>query len=235
MLELKRPIKEIFDFLAQNYFDPKKGHCNWGHDGEHLKRMLAMRKALWPAIVADEKRLSGLELIVNLAIVFHDLDRSKEFRGRTDEAKTRRRTFGRKLMTDHGIPSYIIDEVFRALDGKSLPKGNKHKPTLSRIVDDLDKADMGAIGVYRMAAVACERNYGVFARARDFDPDAPAIDGDENLDSFAADICFCLEWWSKPKFAIETPAIRTAVEHRFKFMREFLTQLKREHEELGLI
>ena len=75
----------------------------------------------------------------------------------------------------------------------------------------------------------------MFARARDFDPDAPAIEGDDNLDSYAADICFCLEWRNKPKFAIATPAIRRAVEHRFDFMEASLAQLKREHEELGLI
>ncbi len=235
MFELESPVKEIFDFLVPNYFDPRNGHCNWGHDGEHLKRVLAARKTYWPAIIKDEPDLAGNELVVDLALVLHDLDRSRDLRGRTDEAKARREDLARSLMNQHGVADDVIEQVFAVLDKKFLKTGDPEKPALSRIVDDLDKADMGATGIYRMAAVACDRNYGIFARARDFDPHAPAIEGDENLDSFAADICFCLEWYTNPKFLIDTPAIFVAVRDRFAFMRDFLSQLEREHKKLGLI
>ncbi len=234
MISLESPIKEIFNYLAIEVYDPKRGQINWGHDDKHILRMLAARRAYWADIVKDEPGLVGVELLLDLAILFHDLNRLKNLRGHGEADEKRRKNYATKLMKRFDITPSLSKRVNEIVAAQHLPDNPNEEPVL-RLLRDLDKADMGAIGIYRMAATACDRGYGVFARARDFDPDVPAIEGDENLDSFAADICFCLEWFEKQEFAIRSNAIRQRVAHRFEFMRKFLEQLKIEHKELNLI
>ena len=179
--------------------------------------MLASRQMWWRAIVETEPEIATKAEVLDLAILFHDLNRSKEFRGKGAEADVRRADFARAIMLQFGIELEVAEEAIKTITG-TFQQDDENETSLVRLLRDFDKSDMGAVGIYRMAAVACDRNYGIFARARDFDPDAPAIEGDDNLDSFAADICFCLEWWTKPKFAIRTPAIRRIAEPRFRFM-----------------
>lgn len=234
-MDLGSPVQEIFDEIVPKYFDPHKGHCDWGHEGEHLRRMLAMRRAWWDDIVADEPNAAGLALPLDLAILFHDLDRSKELAGHDDEKVQLRCEAAWMLMSKHGVDETTAAKVFLAMEKKGLRTGHAERTILARLLSDFDKADMGAVGIYRMAAVASARGYGIFVRAEDFNLESPAIEGDENLDSFAADIKFCLEWWTNPKFAIETSAIRRRAEHKFRFMLSFLAQLQTEHAELGFL
>lgn len=223
--------------LRQNVYS--RENTNNGHDYEHIERMLAMRQAFWPAIVRDEPAAIEYEIVLDLAIVFHDLNRSALLRGRGSEADFKRAQFAKNLMRNHRVSEIVAGSAILAI-AMTFKKDYSAEPIDVRLLRDLDKADMGAIGIYRMAAVADSRKYGVFARPEDFDLGAPAIKGDENLDSFCADIKFCHRWWLKNEaegddWEIRTPAIRARVNHRFQFMKNFLKQIESEMREIELV
>lgn len=231
-------VWDIFNGLKQDVY--RRDFTNNGHDYEHIERMLAMRQMFWPAIIKDEPQIGHeTAFILDCAILFHDLNRVERLRGKGPEMEMRRMAFARTIMDLHNINNYIAEIAIETIQS-TFKKDEPSEQALVRLLRDFDKADMGAVGIYRMAAVADSRKYGVFVRPEDFNLDAPAIKGDENLDSFCADIKFCHRWWLKNEtdgddWEIRTPAIRERVAHRFEFMKTFLKQLESEMSEIGLV
>ena len=109
------------NYLAENFFDPREGHCDWGHDSEHIRRMLAMRSIWWADIVAEERainEISGFPL--DLAILFHDLHRSKWTNGKGAKAESMRAEFSLDLMHrfnvdrhNAGLATLIVAETLK--------------------------------------------------------------------------------------------------------------------------
>lgn len=234
MIDKSNVAWQILEELRQNVYS--RENTNNGHDYEHIERMLAMRQAFWPAIMKDEPEIDGWDVVLDLAIVFHDLNRSTLLSGKGALVVQ----FAHNMMHKHSVLIMDSNAAIDVVNKVAFKKEYPTEPTLRRLLRDLDKADMGAIGIYRMAAVADSRKYGVFARPGDFDLATPAIKGDDNLDSFCADIKFCHRWWLKNEaegddWEIRTPAIRTRVNHRFQFMKNFLKQLESEIREIGLL
>lgn len=237
MIDKSNVAWQILEDLRQNVYS--REHTNNGHDYEHIERMLAMRQAFWPTIVKDEPEIEDWDMVLDLAIVFHDLNRSAPLHGKGTEADAKRADYAYLTMRQHHVGITMANRVIEVITS-TFKKDDPTEPLPVRLLRDLDKADMGAVGIYRMAAVADSRKYGVFARPEDFDLRAPAIKSDENLDSFCADIKFCHRWWIKNEaegddWEIRTPAIRERVSHRFHFMKLFLEQLKSEMREIGLV
>lgn len=235
MIAREGPAWKIFERLKKGAMSHL--HSGNGHDFEHIERMLAMRQTFWSEIIRDEPHLVSDPFLpdrLDLAISFHDLNRSAMLSGKTATADARRADFALTLMRQYGIGDATAHHVIDTIQ-VSYKQDAPSETDLLRLLRDFDKADMGAVGIYRMAAVADSRNYGVFARTSDFDPHASAIEGDENLDSFCADIKYCLEWWTNPKFIIRTRAIRNRVKRRFDYMVSFLERIRSEYQEIGLI
>lgn len=239
MLIIDRRIERLHEIVSSIFLNPMLGQTNRGHDGLHLHRMLAMREVLWPEIAREEPEAHGLELALDAAIVLHDLDRSVRLEGKGEVMALHRAEAARSLMAVTGLHG-VADMVLSAIEKKPLPTGHPEKGTLARLLDDFDKADMGAIGIYR-AIVHGDRSGHAFSRGvEDFDLKVPASRGIDSTKSLLDDLKFVFEWWEVPahakkSFVIQTPAIRRFVDERFARMRLFFGWLREEHRELGLL
>lgn len=222
-------IDKIFSILAQDVYGRDK--CNSGHDFTHIQRMLAMRRTFWGDIIKEVSDVS--EFTLDLAILFHDLDRSRCFRGRDEKTVGLRKDFMKRIMKKFPISEHLISFVVEGVEA-SHAKDKDDDSALIVLLRDLDKADMGAVGILRMQGVADERGYGYF-RPKDFDFNNQPVKIDDNLGSVVEDVKFCCEWWDDPRFQIRTRAIRAKVEHRFVFMNKFIKQLEREMKEINLV
>ena len=205
--------------------------CNRAHDERHIKRVLKLREKYWPTLIAEKATMDMDPFVLDLAILFHELNRAKQFRGKDEITKQTRAQFIVSHLSHLKLGNNVINDIILATETSSQPRSNLDSP-LRTLLSDLDCCDIGAVGILRMADVAADRGYG-YGKARNFNPTLPATEGDENLDSVTDDLKFCLEWWNGPyKFRIINTTIRKLAEYRFQFMRDFLIQLKNEFEEI---
>ncbi len=230
MLVLSSQLARILAYLEESIY--RKDLVGSGHDHTHIQRLLAMRRVVWDELHIEYPLLSPTDAeVLDLALLFHDLNRSRDMRGR--HVREARELFMGTTIRREGFSEQTIIAVIDIVE-MSHEKDHDEEPILLTLLRDLDKSDMGAFGILRMQGVADERGYGYF-QPHDFDQTVPATEGDENLGSVVDDLRFCLEWWDNPKFAIRSSVIRNKVAHRFAFMRTFLAQLEYEARELNLI
>lgn len=210
--------------------------ADFGHGHDHVARVLALRRRLWKDIKSEQPELLVDPFVLELCILFHDLNHSANFVGTNIHARTARYSFIRDVLKISGREEkiyHLVSLIHDVIESSHQADRPDDSPLLV-LLRDLDKSDMGATGIIRMAAVGAKRKYEQYWKPRDFNPDVPSVLGDENLDTVAADLRFCLDWWNPTRFAIKTPAIRRAVEHRFKFMQQTLAQLEIEANEVSL-
>lgn len=235
LMKMEAKIRDmLFRELTETVYTREK--CNQGHDFTHIERGLRRRAISWEDIKDDRPEITNDDaFVLDLAIIFHDLDRSSDFRGRDDAAIQKREKFVRKKLLEYKVDGQVIAHV-TTLMADIKKRDSEGELALVTVLRDIDKADMGAVGIFRMAMVASDRGYGILTKASAFDYNAKAIEGDENLDGFNEDLKFCEEWWKRGSgWEIRTPCIRRAVRTRFAFMRLFMEHLQSEHEELGMI
>lgn len=226
---MRKEIAALFENMLPIY-----QRCDRAHDQRHIRRVLALRETYWP-VLEKEKATANIDpFVLDLAIIFHDLDRNLDFRGKDEKAVEDRADFIRLKVYGLNLGESTITAIINAAETNHKPRSDSDSP-LRTLLSDLECCDVGAVGVLRMADVAASRGYG-YGKARNFDPSLSATEGDENLDSVTDDIRFCLDWYNGPeKFRIQNSAIKILAEHRFNFLQMFFNQLKKEFEETGTL
>lgn len=195
------------------------GPARGGHDFTHPQRMEKIADIIMSPI---DPRYKADPLVVKSAIWYHDIHRTTYFYYLKEEEKT-------GLMIDTlsklGLHNDEIVLVIDAVAKHSKLNENSDSPVLVYL-KDIDKLDMGAIGILRIAAHHQIPPYNL----KDF-TNAPLAPSDGKLESHIEDIKFCLEW----KDMLRTEGAKKLGKKRFAFMQRFLRETERELKELGII
>ncbi len=192
-----------------------------GHDISHILRMLKIADTL----TKDSKTMELFPVnpfLLKIAIWFHNIDRTSYFKFSSQGEKT---SFIEKTLSDLELlkkeTELIIDVVL-----KHSWRNDESDSSLLVLLRDTDMLDIGAVGVFRIAAHHDIPHYNL----EDFKGKSPA-DADEKLESHIEDVKFCLEW----EDMIRTPGGRKLGQKRFAFMKTFLQEVKRELKEIDII
>lgn len=189
------------------------GNCKGGHDVHHVERMLKIAERIF---VPEQIDL----FLLKVAIWLHNLDRSRKFAEHKDAFI--RRVLGRLDFSPEEI-NLVVDAV-----EKHNRLNDPSDSMLLRYLMDCDRLDMGAIGIFRMAALRGQEL--PIWRPEDFQEEDQST-AEKNLGSLVHDLQRCLEW---PEM-LRTPKAKGFGAVRFTFLQFFFDQVKAELMELGLL
>lgn len=226
-------VVKLFNKLKSEVYNRQL--CNLAHDFEHIRRGVIRFSTWLPLILADDPTLKTKlnSYQVYLDYLCHDLNRSRKFRiDEPDKALRRKKEHNtridyiRLILRDYAHNN-LVETVIGDVENHHLDDA-EDESIEQRFKNDIDKADMGAIGIARMFTIAAERQYGITGSAVEFQFDIQASGADEDIESGAADVKWCYDWWRHPKFGIKNKTIRRLVESRFAFLYHFSQEMKQE-------
>jgi uncharacterized protein len=141
---------------ARTYFDTSPAH-----DWHHVQRVETLAERLLEDADADERT-------VRLAVVLHDIGRTREDRGDIDDHATWGAREARSLLAERSVSEERIDAVCHAIRVHRYSSNREPETLEAKVLCDADNLDaLGAVGLARSFTYGGERGQPIF------DPDLP--------------------------------------------------------------
>lgn len=204
-----------FEILFADKIQKVLGHKDPAHDLDHVRRVVSNAKKL----CIEEKAITK---IIIPASWLHDLvnlskdnpDRKKASLLAADEAVI--------FLNSVNYPQKYFAEIHHAICAHSFSANIKPNTIEAQIVQDADRLDaLGAIGLARMFSVTAQLGRPFYDFTDPFSVNRSLNDKDFGIDH----IYVKLEGISK---TMNTQSARVEALRRFKFIEEFLDELKKE-------
>lgn len=206
---------ENFEKIFEEKIHSVLGTLDPAHDLAHVKRVVAAAKKL-----AEEEK-ANLNVIIPAAWL-HDLvnlpkdhpDRKKASRFAADEATA--------FLRSVNYPEKYLDEIHHAICAHSFSSGITPETKEAKIVQDADRLDaLGAIGLARLFSITTQLTRPFYDSSDPFASNRPLDDKLYGIDH----IYIKLE---KITHSMNMNSARVEALRRFKFIEEFLDELKKE-------
>ena len=186
-----------------------------GHDLYHIQRMLKIAEK-----IVKNKEINIF--LLKIAIWFHNIDRTTFF---NDQQRPKE-----EIVTDiiHvlGLSKKEIELIVDAVK-KHNQLNYDSDSTLLIYLKDIDRLDMGAIGIFRL--IAHFPNLPPY-KDSDFQKHTRST-AEKDLKSMTHNLQRCLEWENM----LRIPQAKIFGKPRFAFMRQFFKELKKELKEINII
>jgi uncharacterized protein len=204
-----------FETLFSDKIQDILGYKDPAHDLAHVKRVVSVAKKL----CIEEKANS--EVVIPAAWL-HDLvnlaknhpDRKKASLMAADEALV--------FLQSVNYPQKYFTEIHHAICAHSFSANIKPETIEAQIVQDADRLDaLGAIGLARLFSITTQLGRPFYDSADPFAESRPLNDKDFGIDH----IYIKLEQITK---SMNTQSAHVEALRRFKFIEEFLDELKKE-------
>jgi HD superfamily phosphodiesterase len=212
--EKNQILNEVDKLLSPAY---QIGPCVAGHDIWHIQRMIAIAKK-----ISDPKEVD--QFLLQIAIYFHNIDRTTYFNFKCSEERNK---FIRNALLKIGLEEDEIKIIIEAVEKHNKLNEESDTPLL-RDLKDIDRLDVGAIGILRIGAFR-GRNLPIMVPGDFFK--VKRSTKETNIESLMHDLQRCLEW----EKMLRNPRAKKLGKRRFSFMRKFQEEVKRELKEIGLI
>jgi uncharacterized protein len=192
-----------------------------GHDWLHICRVLSNARS-----IAKSYHQQVEILVVEGAILLHDIVDSKFFSGTKDEAIAILKGYLDQLSLSDSQKESILEIIDTMSFSKTLDKAQSDYTIEYQIVRDADRLDaLGAIGVARTFSFGAIRNN----RFYDFENDGfRTLDFDTYKNRASSTVQHFYDKLLTLKDTMLTPEAKTMAESRTQFLYQFLEQLKNE-------
>ncbi|MEF8871702.1 MAG: HD domain-containing protein [Haloarculaceae archaeon] len=153
-------IEELRE-TARTYFATSPAH-----DWHHVQRVETLAERLLEDVDADERT-------VRLAVILHDIGRTREDRGDIDDHATWGAREARSLLAERGVSEERIDAVCHAIRAHRYSSDQEPETLEANVLCDADNLDaLGAVGLARSFTYGGERGQAIF------DPGLPPAEDD---------------------------------------------------------
>ncbi len=153
---------EALRATARSYFDTSPAH-----DWHHVQRVETLAERLLESVDGADERT------VRLAVVLHDIGRTREEHGDIDDHAAWGAREARSLLAGRGVGEERIDDVCHAIRVHRYSSDQEPETLEAKVLCDADNLDaLGAVGLARSFAYGGERGQAIF------DPDLPPDEDD---------------------------------------------------------
>lgn len=185
------------------------------HDLEHIRRVVRNAQAL---AAAEEARLE----VVLPAAWLHDCVTVPKDSPRRAQASRLAADQAVKWLRSWGCPEALLPEIAHAIEAHSFSAGIAPRTIEAKVVQDADRLEaIGAIGLARCLMLGGAMGRPLYATADPFCENRKPDDGVSALDHFYTKLL-------KLEGTMQTASGRKEAQRRTQFLRQFLSQLRRE-------
>lgn len=185
------------------------------HDLSHVQRVVNTAKKL--ALESGAK----LEVIVPAAWL-HDLVNLPKDHPDRKKASELAGKKALNFLKDVNYPEIYFDEIYHAIHAHSFSAGIKPETIEAKIVQDADRLDaLGAIGLARLFSINTQLGRPFYSIDDPFALNRPLDDSKFGLDHVYIKL-------KKISETMHTDVAKREATHRFKFIEDFLDELKKE-------
>jgi uncharacterized protein len=185
------------------------------HDLEHIRRVVRNAQAL---AAAEGARLE----VVLPAAWLHDCVTVPKDSPRRAQASRLAADQAVKWLRSWGCPEALLPEIAHAIEAHSFSAGIAPRTIEAKVVQDADRLEaIGAIGLARCLMLGGAMGRPLYATADPFCENRKPDDGVSALDHFYTKLL-------KLEGTMQTASGRKKAQRRTQFLRQFLSQLRRE-------
>jgi len=245
--EEKSALAEIGGKLSKEVYTREK--CGHSHNWNHILWMLSRLEAYWPIIVKENNTNGVNPFELALWILFHDLDRSKDFDlppglegdiRMAQQLNTSMESLMVRTMCEAGVSEEMARHVAECVE-TSHGKDSLDEDPLVTMGRDFDK--LRNAGYYALVGIGEGRiSFGRFTNMsgpEDFTRVPPlrkGISRNGSEVSLIEEMRDALEWFTHGNpFCIKNPTLLRLMQPRAKVLRAALKEFEEDYEMFGVI